>query len=177
MAAEPDSAARAPGRLREAAIGLGLVVGGGALFAASSQLPPGTTSDPVGPRGFPTLLALGLVGSGLAVAAQSWLAGSAKRAAPATELTAEEDDEHGPLSPARLLGGILLTAAYVGTLQHVGFVVGTPLYLAALLWLQGGVPRRQFLATVLGYPLALYVLFALLLGVPVPGGVLERLLY
>lgn len=152
-------------------IGLALVVGGVGLIVASNQLPLGTASDPVGPRGFPTLLALGLAGSGLALAVQSW------RPTRGPRPDAEEDEDQGPFSPSRLAGGILLTAAYVATLQQLGFLIGTPFYLAALLGLRGGAPRRQFLATVVGYPLVLFALFGLLLGVPLPGGLLERLLY
>ena len=164
---------------RDLASGLALVAGGAGLFVSSSQLPAGTASDPVGPRGFPTLLAFGLIGCGLALLVGLCLGARsrARSGGPGPYLNPDQDEDHGPLSPTRLSGGILLTAAYVASLQQLGFMIGTPLYLAGLLWLQGGVPRRQFLLTVLGYPLVLYALFGLLLSVPFPGGLLERLLY
>ena len=47
--------------------------------------------------------------------------------------------------------------------------------LAAVLLLQGGVPLRPLLWTSLGLPAALFLLFATIMKVPLPLGVLERL--
>lgn len=149
--------------LADVGIGLGLILAGAALFAAARRLPPGFAFDPLGPAGFPTLLALGLIGSGLAVAVQSFV--------PRRD---ETDPEPPPVASSRLLGAVGVSIAYAVVLQPVGFLLSTPAYLASLLWLQGRVPARDFLLTVVAFPVALFAAFQLL-GVTLPLGVLEPL--
>jgi hypothetical protein len=75
-----------------------------------------------------------------------------------------------------LLGAIGLTALYLAVLEPAGYLLATPLYLAALLLVQGGVTARAFVLTVLGLPAALYLLFAVAMRVPLPTGPLEPFL-
>jgi hypothetical protein len=87
-----------------------------------------------------------------------------------------EAEERGALAPRPLLGAIALTAAYLAVLEPAGYLLATPPYLAALLLVQGRVTPRAFVLTVLGLPVALYVLFAVVMRVPLPPGPLEPLL-
>jgi putative tricarboxylic transport membrane protein len=153
-------------------IGALLLAGGIAVAAWARGLPAGGPNDPLGPRGFPALLGAGLAGCGLVLLGQTLGRGRGAGRAPARDGRGEAD---GPVAVPRLLGGVLLTGLCVVTLEPLGYLVATPLFLATLLWLQGGVRARIVLATSLGVPLALYLLFARLMGVPLPLGLLEPL--
>jgi len=150
-------------------IGALLILGGLGAMAWAWQLPGGTAQDPVGPRGFPTLLGLGLAVCGLLLLVPRGRPGGPP--APAGE--AGEPD--GPAATGQLVGGVALVGLYLWVLEPLGYLVSTPLFLAALLALQGGVPRRALLWTSLGHPAALFLLFAGIMKVPLPLGVLERL--
>ena len=146
-----------------------LVCLGLSVLALAVQLPAPTTADPVGPRGFPALLALVILTCGVAlgVAPERPLA----QGAPDGEV-----EERGVLAPRPLLGAIGLTGAYLAVLELAGYLLATPPYLAALLLVQGRVTTRAFVLTVLCLPVGLYVLFAVIMRVPLPPGPLEPLL-
>lgn len=152
----------------EGGIGSLVTLGGLGLTAWAWQLPPGHDRDPLGPRGFPLLLGLALVVCGLTLLGQARRGRGAAGAAPS--------DDDGPLAAGQLVGGIALTALYVWALEPLGYLLATPPFLAALLVLQGGVRLGAFLWTVLALPTALFVVFAGLMRVPLPLGVLERVL-
>jgi putative tricarboxylic transport membrane protein len=147
-------------------IGAFLVLGGLGVMAWAWQLPAGTPQDPVGPRGFPALLGLGLAVCGLVL-----LVARARPEAP--PVAAGEGG--GPAVAARLVGGVALVGLYVWVLEPLGYLVATPLFLAVALGLQGGVPLRALLWTSLGLPAALYLFFAGIMKIPLPLGLLERL--
>jgi putative tricarboxylic transport membrane protein len=144
-------------------VGAVLVCFGLGLLALTAGLPAATAADPVGPRGFPGLLGLVVLGCGVALAL--W-----PRAEP------DASAERGALAPRPLLGAIGLTAVYLAILEPAGYLLATPLYLAGLLLVQGRVTLRAFLLTTLGLPAALYALFAVAMRVPLPLGPLEPLL-
>lgn len=155
-----------PGSARgEGVVAAVLACFGVGVLALSSGLPAATTADPVGPRGFPSLLGLVLLACGVAL----WF--GSRAGSPV-----EEAPEHGRLAPGSLLGAIACTALYLAVLEPAGYLLATPPYLAALLLLQGRVTARAFVLTVLGLPAALYALFAVAMRVPLPAGPLEPLL-
>ncbi len=146
-----------------------LVCLGLGVLALAVQLPATTAADPVGPRGFPALLALVILACGVALAV-------APERPLSTGAPHGEVEERGALAPRPLLGAIGLTAAYLAVLEPAGYLLATPAYLAALLLVQGRVTIRAFVLTVLGLPVALYTLFAVLMRVPLPPGPLEPFL-
>lgn len=159
-------------------VGLALIAVGVGVVSAISGLPAGTVSDPLGPRGFPTLLAFVVILLGLVLVALAVL--SAIGLVPGAALKPDwqgDADSQGALSVGRLIGGIVASAAYVVLLQPAGYLISTAAYLAVLVALQGGVPRLPFIATVFGFPLSLFILFALVLGVPMPAGFVEGLIF
>jgi putative tricarboxylic transport membrane protein len=143
-----------------------LAVGGLAVTAWAWQLPGGTAQDPIGPRGFPALLGLGLAACGLALLAVRARPGESPSAAAPSG---------GTGAAARLIGAVVLVGLYVRLLEPLGYPVATPLFLAAALGLQGGVPLRALLGSSLGLPAALYLFFAGIMKIPLPLGLLERL--
>lgn len=144
------------------------------VIAWSWQLPGGTKTDPVGPRGFPVLLGLGILACGAALLVPARFPATSLDAGARSGGAAADDD--GPVAPGRLVGGIVLTGLYIALLERLGYLVATALFLVAVLTLQGGVPRRTFVLTALGLPVALFLLFAWLMKVPLPLGLLEGLL-
>ena len=123
----------------------------------------------MGPRGFPVLLALVILACGVAL-------GVAPERPSSAGAPDGEAEERGALAPRPLLGAIGLTGAYLAVLEPAGYLLATPPYLAALLLVQGRVTTRAFVLTVLGLPVALYILFAVVMRVPLPPGPLEPLL-
>lgn len=162
-----DPGDRASGT-REARVGLPigvvLLLFAAWVLAAAMQLPAGASQDPLGPRGFPLLLGIGLALSGATVLVGALAARSSGAA---------ESEEAGPFSPIRFAGAIALSGAYVAALEPAGFLVATPLYMAGLAVLHGGVPPLRVLIASAGLTLALFALLSLLLGVSLPPGVLE----
>jgi putative tricarboxylic transport membrane protein len=160
---EPDSA-----RIQRAVSAV-LVCFGLGVLGLALRLPPATAADPVGPRGFPALLGLVILACGVAL-------GVLRRRAPTADAP-EDAEARGVLAPRPLLGAIGLTAAYLAVLEPAGYLLATPLYLAALLLVQHGrVTPRAFVLTTIGVPAVLYLLFAVAMRVPLPPGPLEPLL-
>lgn len=153
-------------------LGAVLVCFGLGVLALAVWLPAATAADPVGPRGFPVLLALVILACGVALVVAPERP-SSTGGVPDGEA---EEEERGALAPRPLLGAIALTAAYLAVLEPAGYLLATPPYLAALLLVQGRVAPRAFVLTVLGLPVALYVLFSVVMRVPLPPGPLEPLL-
>jgi putative tricarboxylic transport membrane protein len=143
------------------AIGLG-------LYLAAAQLQGGSPTDPLGPRGFPSLLSLGFVGSGVALLVKSVLVA---RNPEAHVEEPDDDEEEEPLMLSRLLLASLGIIVYVIALLPVlGFLLATVVFVAAMISVQGGAARRPFIVMSLGFPIAVYVLFGVLLDVSLPIG-------
>jgi hypothetical protein len=145
-----------------------LVLLGAGLYLASAQLQGGSPTDPLGPRGFPSLLSLGFVGSGVALLVRSVVAARL----PGDRVPeVDDEEEQPPIALSRLL------LASLGILGHVlvalpvlGFLLGTIVFVAAMIAVQGGAARRSFIAMSLGFPVAVYLLFGVLLDVSLPIG-------
>lgn len=160
--------------LREVGVAIGLVAFGALLTAlALNTIGTGVQTDPLGPRAMPVAL-----GGGMALCGLLLLVGKVVRPAPRPVLLAEgpsESEDVGPFSPSRLLLVIVATAVYVAAFEPLGYLLSTPLYVAALLLIHGAVPRRALLAAPILIALALYAGFRLGLNVPLPGGILEAM--
>lgn len=158
--------------MREFVVAGGLIAFG--LFVTAltmNTVASGVQTDPLGPLALPVAL-----GAGMALCGLLLLIGRFVRTAPRPILIAEgpgEDEDPGPVSPARLIGAIVATAAYVAVLEPLGHVLATPLYVVSLLLIHGAVPRRARVVAPVVITAVLYAGFRLGLGVPLPGGVLE----
>lgn len=88
--------------------------------------------------------------------------------------------DEGSLLPERsgafpMVGIVILTAVYAGVLPLLGFLLSTALYMVGALILMG-VRKPVYLALVpVGLSFALFALFGLLLEIPLPYGLLERM--
>jgi hypothetical protein len=130
--------------------------------------------DPIGPRAF-------FYGCG-AIFILGGLANIAQRVATwrlfAGNLIPAEGVEDEPGHPASFRRAALLTLvslAYVLTLRPVGYLIGTPLFIIAGLWV---LEQRNWLlsiAVAFGFTLLFYVTFAQGLGVWLPVGPFTKL--
>lgn len=153
-----------------------LVGFGAAIVVGAWGIPPGVQTDPLGPRAFPLALgvAIGLCGLLLAASAVG-LRGGLDRAGVLADADPESDAE-GPFSPGRLTAAVAVTALYLAAFERIGYLMTTPLYVAAVLLVHGGATRQALLATPLLTTIAFYAAFRFGLLIPVPVGVLEGIL-
>lgn len=157
---------------RELFLGALVLLCGLAVIRAGLELPPGSETDPLGPRGFPLLL-----GAGLAACGAALIVASVRVTGPDAATTVPTDDEaRRPYSWRRVSGAVAATVVYVFALVPLGALLASMGYALALLLLQGGTGRREAAVTVVAFPLFVYVLVDVLLGVPLPAGPLEPLL-
>lgn len=157
---------------RDLILGVLVMLGGLAVISAAFGLPAGTATDPLGPRGFPLLLGVGLAACGAVLAATPlrW----ARPDTEPMEVTAH-DDARAPFSWPRVGGAVAASLAFVFALVPLGALLTSIGYALALLLLQGRTGRREAAATAIAFPLLVYLLLDAVLGVPLPAGPLEPL--
>jgi putative tricarboxylic transport membrane protein len=159
---------------RELAVAILLAAFGGVVIALAGTIELGVYTDPLGPRAFPTALGAGIVACGILLAATALLFPG--KAAPVSDRGTEGEVERGPLSPARLLGAIVATAAYIAAFEPLGYLLTTPPYVVAILLIHGGTPWRTLLVAPPMITGVLYLAFRYGLLIPVPNGPLEGIL-
>ena len=123
-------------------------------------------SSPIGPYAVPA--AIGVVGiAALSATAVEHLRAPGKPIAAA----ASEDDEEGGDPPRiwnRLFLGVALSLMYIASLQVIGFLIATPMFLVALgLLMHSGRPFRDAIAGI-GLTVGIWLIFTRLLYVSLP---------
>lgn len=148
----------------------------GALFLAlaaavawQAQSMPRLTGQPFGAGTFPTVIATMLAAGGL------WLlaAGLRARGVPAVAVAPWLRRPGALIRVAAVPGFVIVYALFS---RQVGFPLLVPPLLAAFLWITTGRPLLSVVVAVLATA-AIWLLFARLLMVPLPLGVLVRVLY
>jgi putative tricarboxylic transport membrane protein len=122
-------------------------------------------SDPLGPKAFPALVGGGLILSALLLLLETWT----KRRA-LTDLRTEprgKDQAHLVLS---LVAMVVWTAIYYFVFERLGYLIATPLFLLGLLSFFHKGHHVTNLLVAFGFTAAVYLLFSILLGVPLPTG-------
>jgi hypothetical protein len=76
----------------------------------------------------------------------------------------------------RRIGMVLITIAFIATLQWLGVTLGLLLALLAALWIMGVRNRRALILVPLVVAAAMYLLFIVLLQSDIPHGPIEKLL-
>lgn len=136
-----------------------LLVAGGYLYL-TEQIPVMMFGDPLGPRAFPRLIAGILVLSALLWVAEALAARRGRGAETA-----------GPAAPAWLPFAVTAWfALYVLTLEVLGFVAGSTLFLLGLLTVFHRGRWAINVAVALGMPLCAYLIFTRILSVTLPAG-------
>ncbi len=148
---------------REIVVAASAAVAGIIYLVAVAALPRAAISDPLGPTAFPILLGiLMLIGAGVQVA--EIVLGRTDPAAP--------DEDDAPRFDPIVLAGIASLIAFAVLLDTLGFVVAMGLQMAFLTFLLDRTRWKLNLAASIGYAVGVYLLFAALLGVALPRGVL-----
>ncbi len=151
---------------------IGVAVSGGALAMASDF--PADIVMKIGPAFFPNLLA------GLFLVCSAILMVSAALAKPAPGVAADPPPvsglslENGAL---RAVVTVLAVVAFALALRPVGFILTSTAFLAAMMALLGLRRPVLMLAVSLGVTAGIYIVFEKLLGLTLPAGVLESVLY
>jgi putative tricarboxylic transport membrane protein len=161
---------------REIAIAVFLAVFGGAVIALSGKIESGVYTDPLGPRVFPYALGVGIMLCGLLLGVGAFFRWQPERAGLLSDAGGAEEGERGPFSPTRLLAVVVATAIYVAAFEPVGYLIATPLYVVAILFIHGGAPWRTLIVAPAVITIVLYLTFRFALRIPVPRGVLESFL-
>lgn len=159
----------------DVALALGVAALGVFLVVEAQSIGRSPVPDPIGPRGIPTGLGIALLLSGAALALRRALRWRTE--GPIVEPEGSEDDQGVPPGSARRgLGIWVVSVAYVIALPFVGFLIATPILIAAILRLFEFDRPRLFgrIPGLITYPVAFtavaYVTFAMILGVRLPLG-------
>jgi hypothetical protein len=145
-----------------AALGFALA---GAYYAAADALPTSLLADSVGAGGIPKLLAGALALLSLLLGARSLLA---------SVPTASTDAGIG--HHLRALGVAGFGFAYVAVAPYLGYPLALALLVAAATLYYGASLRPTVFVYAIGCAALLWLVFARMLGVAMPGGVWVRLL-
>jgi putative tricarboxylic transport membrane protein len=124
--------------------------------------------DPLGPKAFPALVGGGLILSAILLVFETW---RKRRALEAKNIEPRgKDDKHVALL---LVGMIVWTGLYYYVFETVGYPIATPIFLFGLLsYFNTGRYVTNVLVAVC-FAAAVYFLFSILLGVPLPTGPLD----
>lgn len=156
-----------------AVVGLALLVP-----ARGIQRLPGDT-EAIGPAVFPTVLALVLVGAGLALAVNGLrsrvdegIAAEIMQIDDSRDVNELIDPDEPPVPVRRLATMVVLFAGYCLALIPVGFLLATAGYLAATTCVVHPQKWPRNVAFAVGFSAVVYFSFTRLLAVELPAGVL-----
>jgi putative tricarboxylic transport membrane protein len=124
--------------------------------------------DPLGPKAFPALVGGGLILSALLLLFETW---TKRRALHDTRIEPRSKDEKHVILV--LLAMIVWTGIYYYFFEIAGYLIATPIFLLGLV---SYFNKGKYLTNVLvagGFTAAVYLLFSILLGVPLPLGPFE----
>ena len=149
-----------------------LAAAGAAVLLDSRGYPPSLTEGAPGPAFFPRLLAVLLIASAAWLAIRAWRKGSGGgrfRGNVASDSAAGA----GAGTRIRRLGvwiAVTWIAAFLLIWPVLGTVVSVPLLVVGLMWLTGERSWRTLVSVPLAFAGFLYLVFMVLLGVPLPAG-------
>jgi putative tricarboxylic transport membrane protein len=145
-----------------------IVVVAAIYLHADAGLRSATIGDPLGPKAFPPLVGGGLILSALRLLFETW---TKRRALQGTRVEPRtKDEKHVVLV---LLAMILWTGIYYYAFESIGYLIATPVFLLGLLsYFNKGRHVTNVLVAVC-FTAIVYLLFSILLGVPLPTGPLD----
>lgn len=126
--------------------------------------------DPVGPRGFGYVISGALIVGGLAVMMsrlRRWGEGGGHNHVPSDGAADEADIT---VSPNRPILVVLAAAGYIALLQPLGFLIVTPLFLGALLYMMRTRNVRGRVVIPIVFTIVVFVVFSQGLNVNLPVG-------
>jgi putative tricarboxylic transport membrane protein len=129
----------------------------------------GMFTDPIGPRAFFYACGLVFILGGAANIVQRYMS-RAPYPGPMIPAEGVEDEPGYPSSFGRAALIALVSLFYILTFRRLGYLIGTPLYILAALWI---LEQRNWLFNIivaLIFTVTFYLIFAQLLGVWLPVG-------
>ena len=139
------------------------------VLIAARKIRTGLVVDPITPRGLPNMMGAILIIGGFILAVQQLLNWS-KLPGHLVPEEGQEDEVGYPVSAARAIGIILLSAVWEGLLPRLGYLIITPLYLIACSWVMSVRSWKKVIGFSVIYTVASWVIFGPLLGVRIPLG-------
>jgi putative tricarboxylic transport membrane protein len=147
-------------RRADFAIGLGLLAFALVYYQQSFSIVRGFASDRLGPAFFPRMLALSLAALSLVLIVRA--------------LAGRSDPSRPPAMRLGVFAAVMgLLVVYAVIMPAVGFIVATPVLLAAVIWLLGLRQWAALLTTAIAVTAVLYVVFGRALHVLLPLGPLR----
>lgn len=138
----------------------------GVYIYATEQLPSLEIGDPLGPKAFPRLLAIGLVITAVVMLFE--ILRARKAAAPRT--AERKPEEQG--APMVVAAVAVWTLLYFLAYERLGFIVSTALYLVVLTSYFNRGKTIANVSTSILFAVGAYVMFVKILGVTLPPGIL-----
>lgn len=161
----------------ELAVGLIVFALAAVYYWMATQLPPGFIVDPVGPGYYPKLLASGVGILAVLMIVLAFVRRQAPKTAPsdAPSVTASQASAPQPpwLGTFRTWAMVVLPAVYMLLIPYLGYMITTPLFVAAVMVVLGERRWRAIVTPAIGLMVALYILFILVLSVPLGRGVFD----
>ena len=161
-----------------------LAAAGAAVLLDSRAYPPSLTEGAPGPAFFPRLLAALLIACAAWLAIRAWR-GAKERAAGGgsrggsdagrSRGDAASDSAAGEGAGSRIrLPGVWIAVAWIAAFllawPLLGTVLSVPLLVVGLMWLTGERSWRTLVSVPLAFAGFIYLVFMVLLGVPLPAG-------
>jgi hypothetical protein len=166
--------ARQGDRWVDVAVGLAFALFGVAIVVIGElTLREDIQGDLLGPKAFPRLLGTCLFAGGIYVAIRAWRM-PASRVAASLESEGDEDEPNVPASTTRAFTVSAITLLYGLVLHPLGYLVATPLYVAAGLYVLSIRSKIVLVAVPVLLTALCYYVFAEVLLVPLPSGVLTE---
>lgn len=156
---------------KDLVLAVAIAVLGLVIAILGTQLSLGRIRDPVGSRTLPVVTGALICAGGLFLVGRRLIRW--RRDENLVPVEGSQDEPSVPGSTVRALSVWVLCFAYAALLSRVGFLILTPILLAALLWIMGvRRPLRLGLVTVLSVAV-IFGVFDLVFGVRLPLGPLE----
>ncbi len=144
-----------------------------AYHVAAAAIPTSQLADAVGPQGLPKVYAVVLAGLSLVLITRALLARrNDNSSAPAgAEETAREAVPSLPQATRRAAGMLLIGVMYIALVPYAGYIVTLAALIVTTTYYQGGRIDGRIAVVGVSGALLLWVLFAVILGIPQPTGV------
>lgn len=162
----------------DAQLAIGVIVLASVYLYMDMRLPEMRLGDPLGPKAFPALVGIGLIASALLLLIERRHKVridplSAAKAAPLPDEPGTNPGDGVKHSPLVLVGMLMWTALYYFCFARLGYLIATAVFLLGLLTYFNRKRHKTNIAVALGFTLVFDLLFSLVLGVPMPAGLLS----
>lgn len=163
----------------DALLAIGVIVLAAAYLLMDLRLPEMRLGDPLGPKTFPALVGVGLIASALLLLIERRHKvridplSAAKAVAPTPDEPGTRPGDAAKHSPLILVGMVAWTTLYYFCFERAGYLIATTVFLLGLLTYFNRKHHKTNVAVALGFTLVFDLLFSLVLGVPMPAGLLS----